>query len=125
MRLVVYAGPQRIPPPIFNEKVLAGLGSGEPGEELPAEPRRAALAAVSRFKLLIDHMRVIRIHRNRVDRAMLRATRATETILRDVILDQGRAFSGRTFTADVGFKFVAKIAQARKDGIGGGFPEPA
>ena len=58
MRLVVYAGPQRIPPPIFNEKVLAGLGSGEPGEELPAEPRRAALAAVSRFKLLIDHMRV-------------------------------------------------------------------
>lgn len=58
MRLVVYAGPQRIPPPIFNEKVLAGLGSSEPGEALPAEPRRAALAAVSRFKLLIDHMGV-------------------------------------------------------------------
>jgi len=58
VRLVVYAGPQRIPPPIFNEKVLAGLGSSEPGEALPAEPRRAALAAVSRFKLLIDHMGV-------------------------------------------------------------------
>ena len=27
VRLVVYAGPPRIPTPIFNEKVLAGLGS--------------------------------------------------------------------------------------------------
>ena len=28
VRLVVYAGPPRIPTPIFNEKVLAGLGAG-------------------------------------------------------------------------------------------------
>ena len=28
VRLVVYAGPVRIPTPIFNEKVLAGLGTG-------------------------------------------------------------------------------------------------
>jgi exopolyphosphatase/guanosine-5'-triphosphate,3'-diphosphate pyrophosphatase len=59
VRLVVYAGPPRIPTPIFNEKVLAGLGSGlERSDRLAKEPRRRALAALSRFKLLIDHMKV-------------------------------------------------------------------
>ncbi len=59
MRLVVYAGPPRIPTPIFNEKVLAGLGSGlDRYGPLPAEPRERALAALRRFRLLIDHMKV-------------------------------------------------------------------
>jgi len=59
VRLVVYAGPPRVPTPIFNEKVLAGLGSSsDPGGQLPEEPRQKALAALSRFKLLIDQMRV-------------------------------------------------------------------
>ena len=59
MRLVVYAGPARVPTPIFNEKVLAGLGSSEDRTgPLPEEPRQKALAALSRFKLLIDQMRV-------------------------------------------------------------------
>lgn len=59
VRLVVYAGPPRIPTPIFNEKMLAGLGSGlERSGRLPEEPRQRALAALSRFKLLIDHMKV-------------------------------------------------------------------
>jgi len=59
VRLVVYAGPPRIPTPIFNEKVLAGLGSGpERSGRLPEEPRERALAGLRRFKLLIDHMRV-------------------------------------------------------------------
>lgn len=61
VRLVVYAGPPRIPAPIFNEKVLAGLGSGRQGE-LPAEARARALAALRRFKLLIDQMKVKRMH---------------------------------------------------------------
>ncbi len=61
IRLVVYAGPPRIPTPIFNEKVLAGLGSGSPGQ-LPVEARAMALAELSRFRLLLDHMRVKRIH---------------------------------------------------------------
>ncbi|MFL6752362.1 MAG: Ppx/GppA family phosphatase [Sphingomicrobium sp.] len=62
VRLVVYAGPQRIPTPIFNEKVLAGLGAGldETGI-LPPQAREKALAALRRFKLLIDHMKVKRI----------------------------------------------------------------
>src|SRR5690242_14426049 len=59
VRLVVYAGPPRVPTPTFNEKVLAGLGSGrERSGQLPEEPRQRALAALSRFKLLIDHMKV-------------------------------------------------------------------
>jgi len=59
VRLVVYAGPPRIPTPIFNEKVLAGLGSGlDRYGALPDEPREKALAALRRFRLLIDHMNV-------------------------------------------------------------------
>ena len=59
MRLVVYAGPQRIPTPIFNEKVLAGLGSGlDQSGTLPEEARHRALAALRRFRLLLNHMKV-------------------------------------------------------------------
>ena len=61
MRLVVYAGPQRIPTPIFNEKVLAGLGAGLEREGLlPEEGRHKAHAALGRFRLLLDHMKVKR-----------------------------------------------------------------
>jgi exopolyphosphatase/guanosine-5'-triphosphate,3'-diphosphate pyrophosphatase len=61
VRLVVYAGPQRIPTPIFNEKVLAGLGAGfDRSRKLPKEARAKTLAALSRFKLLLDHMNVKR-----------------------------------------------------------------
>jgi len=61
VRLVVYAGPPRVPTPIFNEKVLAGLGSGaDPSGPLPAEPRERTLAALRRFRLLVDHMKVKR-----------------------------------------------------------------
>jgi len=59
VRLVVYAGPARIPAPIFNEKVLAGLGAGlDHSPSLPKEGRRKALAALQRFRLLLDHMKV-------------------------------------------------------------------
>jgi exopolyphosphatase/guanosine-5'-triphosphate,3'-diphosphate pyrophosphatase len=61
VRLVVYAGPPRIPTPIFNEKVLAGLGSGvDQFGPLPDEAREKALATLRRFRLLIDHMKVKR-----------------------------------------------------------------
>ena len=63
VRLVVYAGPERIPTPIFNEKVLAGLGSGKDRfGPLPAEARGKSLAALSRFRLLINHMKVRQTH---------------------------------------------------------------
>ena len=48
-----------MPTPIFNEKVLAGLGAGLDGSRrLPKEARARSLAALSRFKLLLDHMKV-------------------------------------------------------------------
>jgi exopolyphosphatase/guanosine-5'-triphosphate,3'-diphosphate pyrophosphatase len=61
VRLVVYAGPLRIPTPIFNEKVLAGLGTGlSEDRRLHEDARERALAALRRFKLLLDHMKVKR-----------------------------------------------------------------
>ncbi len=61
VRLVVYAGPPRVPTSIFNEKVLAGLGSGlDRSGTLPEDARERALAALRRFRLLVDHMKVKR-----------------------------------------------------------------
>lgn len=63
VRLVVYAGPPRIPTPIFNEKVIAGLGSStDRYGALPVRARETTLAALRRFKLLIEHMKVKETH---------------------------------------------------------------
>ena len=52
----------RIPTPIFNEKVLAGLGGSlDRSHRLPIEACAKTLAALSRFKLLLDHMKVKRM----------------------------------------------------------------
>jgi exopolyphosphatase/guanosine-5'-triphosphate,3'-diphosphate pyrophosphatase len=61
VRLVVYSGAPRIPSVIFNEKVLAGLGAGlaQTGELSP-ESQSRAIAALRRFRLLIDQMHVSR-----------------------------------------------------------------
>ena len=62
VRLVVYSGAPRVPTPIFNEKVLAGLGAelAETGN-LSARSQEKALAALSRYHLLIGHMGVERV----------------------------------------------------------------
>jgi exopolyphosphatase/guanosine-5'-triphosphate,3'-diphosphate pyrophosphatase len=61
VRLVVFAGPPRVPTPIFNEKVLAGLGDGlDESGVLSEAAREKALAALRRFHLLIGHMKVKR-----------------------------------------------------------------
>jgi len=59
VRLVVYSGRLRAPSPIFNEKVMAGLGAGlrETGE-LSDDSQERALAALERYRLLLKHMRV-------------------------------------------------------------------
>jgi exopolyphosphatase/guanosine-5'-triphosphate,3'-diphosphate pyrophosphatase len=63
VRLVVYAGTQRIPAPIFNEKVLAGLGAGLAATgELSARSQERALGALRRYRLLIDHMGIKQVH---------------------------------------------------------------
>jgi exopolyphosphatase/guanosine-5'-triphosphate,3'-diphosphate pyrophosphatase len=111
VRLVVYAGPPRIPTPIFNEKVLAGLGSGPEGA-LPEEARVRALAALSRFKLLIDQMRVKRTH----------------VVATAAIRDAGR--EGAKFVREVGrIGFECQVLSAEEeaglaaDGVLSGIPE--
>src|SRR5437764_1173488 len=53
----------RTPTPIFNEKVLAGLGSGlERSGRLAGHARAKALGALERFKILLTHMKVRRTH---------------------------------------------------------------
>ena len=60
VRLVVYAGPPRIPTPIFNEKVLAGLGAGLDRRDLPRRRGHGRSPRSSRFRLLLNHMKVKR-----------------------------------------------------------------
>jgi exopolyphosphatase / guanosine-5'-triphosphate,3'-diphosphate pyrophosphatase len=59
VRLVVYEGLTRSPTPIFNEKVLAGLGRNVfSSGHLPAEGVRDALNALKRFRVLCETMKV-------------------------------------------------------------------
>ncbi|MEO5972358.1 MAG: Ppx/GppA family phosphatase, partial [Sphingomicrobium sp.] len=59
VRLVVYGGAERAPSPIFNEKVLAGLGAGLAETGMLGEASQdLALAALRRFHLLLRYMKV-------------------------------------------------------------------
>jgi exopolyphosphatase / guanosine-5'-triphosphate,3'-diphosphate pyrophosphatase len=62
VRLVVYEGATRAPTPLFNEKVLCGLGRSlvSTGRLAPDAVSRA-LRAVRRFRALIDQMGVTRV----------------------------------------------------------------
>ena len=62
VRLVVYEGATRAPTPLFNEKVLCGLGrSIATTGRLGADAVARALRALRRFRALIDQMGVTRI----------------------------------------------------------------
>src|SRR5258708_12176548 len=59
VRLVVYEGLTRSPTPIFNEKVLAGLGREvQTTGLLAADAVEKALAALRRFRALCDRLEV-------------------------------------------------------------------
>ncbi len=59
VRLVVYEGLTRSPTPIFNEKVLAGLGREVQSTRLlAADAVDKALASIRRFRALCDRMEV-------------------------------------------------------------------
>lgn len=59
VRLVVYEGLTRSPTPIFNEKSMAGLGRGVAVTgRLASDAMEKALAALRRFRVLCDTMRV-------------------------------------------------------------------
>ena len=58
VRVVIYEGLARTPTPIFNEKVLAGLGRDLPVTgKLSREGAKAAHAALRRFKAVLDALR--------------------------------------------------------------------
>ena len=62
VRLVVYEGVTRSPTPLFNEKVLAGLGREvQTRGKMPDDAVATALAALRRFRALCDTMRVERL----------------------------------------------------------------
>ncbi|MBY0612250.1 MAG: Ppx/GppA family phosphatase [Beijerinckiaceae bacterium] len=59
VRLVVYEGLARTPTPIFNEKVLAGLGRNIVSNgHLPLNGVKEALSALRRFRVLCETMKV-------------------------------------------------------------------
>jgi len=61
VRLVVYSGATRVPSVLFNEKVMAGLGRNlDSTSALAEDAQTRALAAMARFKLLVDRMGAVR-----------------------------------------------------------------
>jgi exopolyphosphatase / guanosine-5'-triphosphate,3'-diphosphate pyrophosphatase len=59
VRLVVYDGRRRAPSPVFNEKILCGLGRGVAlTGELATGPMDRALAALQRFRALCRQIEV-------------------------------------------------------------------
>ena len=63
VRLVAYEGLSRSPTPIFNDKVLCGLGRGVTTTgRLPQDGVDRALAALNRFRVLCDAMHIKDVH---------------------------------------------------------------
>ena len=105
VRLVVYSGRERAPSPIFNEKVMAGLGAGL-GDDgaLSAESERKALSALCRYKLLLRHMGV--------KRAQVVATAA----VRDA--ENGDEFVEAVGRIGLPCKVISAEEEARYSGLG-------
>ncbi len=62
VRLVVYQSLSRAPTPIFNEKVMCGLGKGVvTSGRLPEEGVEKALKALRRYRALVEMMGVVDI----------------------------------------------------------------
>lgn len=60
VRLVVYDALRRVPSPVFNEKILCGLGRGVAATgHLSSDGVKRALAALSRFGALCDQIGVV------------------------------------------------------------------
>lgn len=63
VRLVVYEGLRRSPTPLFNEKILAGLGRAVASTgKLDEDAVARAIAALTRFRALSDQLGAVSIH---------------------------------------------------------------
>ncbi|MFC4270248.1 hypothetical protein GQF03_00670 [Sneathiella chungangensis] len=106
VRLVVFDGPQRVPLPKFNEKVLCGLGqelgtTGRLGEKAMAD----ALAALRRYAALVHHMGI--------ERVMVAATAAVREA------DNGSEFvSEIEQQCDLNVQVLSGRQEARYSGLG-------
>jgi len=63
VRLVVFEGPNRCPTPLFNEKVLCGLGRSLVNDGVLGQVAvDRALRALRRFRIIASHLNVGKIH---------------------------------------------------------------
>ncbi|WP_246479325.1 exopolyphosphatase [Kaustia mangrovi] len=97
VRLVVYDGPNRAPAPIFNEKILCGLGRGVASTgRLSDESVDRALRALRRFRALAEQIGVTRVYAaataaaREAENGADFVKRAEETLGRKILLLSGR-----------------------------------
>lgn len=118
VRLVVYGGPARAPFPLFNEKLLAGLGKrlGDDGC-LPQAAMNATLKALARFQRLIEMMGVEDVQV--VATAAVREARNGPDFLRDIhsLGFEPIVLTGAQEAEAAGFGVISSIPDA--DGIAG------
>jgi exopolyphosphatase/guanosine-5'-triphosphate,3'-diphosphate pyrophosphatase len=121
VRLVVYEGATRAPTPLFNEKVLCGLGRSIASTgRLGADAVARALRALRRFRALIDQMQVTRVEAI-ATAAAREASNGAEFIAKaERTLDVPiRILSGTEEAELAGFGVIAGIHNA--DGLAGDF----
>ncbi|WP_339779368.1 Ppx/GppA family phosphatase [uncultured Thalassospira sp.] len=106
VRLVVFDGQTRAPAPIFNEKVMCGLGRDPDGSgKLNAEGVEMAIGALRRFATLLRAMKI-----SRVDVLATAAVRAAS---------DGDVFCQRVFKeAGLKVKVIDGLEEARLSGLG-------
>ena len=74
----------------------------------------------------INHVQLLRFSADGMSRAVSQAQTAAHAAFHDVIGDQFFALFGRTgFAVDMGFVFLAEVAQCCQNRIWGGLPQPA
>lgn len=118
IRLVIYDGPGRIPSILFNEKVLAGLGTGLAREgALDSSSIERALTALSRFARLAEQMQVATL-RTVATAAVREASNGASFLARIRALGLGvELLSGDEEAAMAGYGVLAAFPGA--DGIVG------
>ncbi len=89
VRLVAYEGLSRAPTPLYNDKVMAGLGRGVASTGLlPADGVAQALGALRRFRALADTMQLGSVY-------VLATAAARDALNGPLFLDEAEAIIGR------------------------------
>ena len=116
VRLVVYAGPLRAPVPVFNEKLMVGLGSGlSTSGAIDPKPYRRAIAGLARFHALTRAMGITDL--TSVATAAVRDASNGAQFIEDARRSgiEMRLLSGREEARAAGYGVISAIPDA--DGI--------